>query len=183
MNTYIAEWKGWGATFRASSLKEAKQLAQFHKRQNKYKGKTIVRLKKWLGSTILSIITASDCWKKRGRKPARLSIKHFTDLKNHYMPKAVNPIFNFWIENKIANHRKYYVSDIRQLFQKWLLIKGSEWVEYYNSEQVVGSFIADKNGLNATNEPKEFTNLVTLLKPDIRNYLDGINPKTKLPIH
>jgi len=46
MKNYIAEWPNWGAEFKARNLKEAKQYASLHKRMNKYKGKTTVRLKR-----------------------------------------------------------------------------------------------------------------------------------------
>jgi hypothetical protein len=79
----------------------------------------------------------------------------------------VNPAFTFWIENKVANKRVFFISDIRQLFQKWLRTKETDWLEYYDSTAIVSSFIADKNGLNAVGEPKEFEEIRRLLKPDI----------------
>lgn len=95
--------------------------------------------------------------------------------------KSVNPIFKFWIGNKLSEERSYFVSDIRQVFQKWLLKQEIEWLKYYSSSDVVLAFITSKNGLNATHEQKDTNKLVKLLKPDYMNIINGINPVTKLP--
>lgn len=97
------------------------------------------------------------------------------------MTKEINPVFTFWVENKIANERKFFVSDMRQLFQKWLLTKKIEWVEYYGCEVVVTSFITEREGLNSTFKNSQLDELVRLLKPDYKNLLSGVNPVTKEP--
>lgn len=96
--------------------------------------------------------------------------------------KETNPVFTFWVENKTANERKYFVSDIRQVFQKWLLKQDIKWLEYYDTYIVVQSFITNKDGLNSTFENSQLEELARLLKPDYRNIMDGINPVTKLPM-
>lgn len=97
--------------------------------------------------------------------------------------KEVNPVFTFWIENKISQERKFFASDIRQLFQKWLVNKKDvEWIKYYGAESVIQSFIAAKDGLNSAFEISELEELIRLLKPDYKNIISGINPVTKLPL-
>jgi hypothetical protein len=78
----------------------------------------------------------------------------------------VNPAFDFWIENKVANKRTFFISDIRQLFQKWLTKQRKDWLIYYNSQAVVSSFIASKDGLNAVCDAKDFEQIRIMLKPD-----------------
>jgi hypothetical protein len=96
--------------------------------------------------------------------------------------KGVNQVFKFWVENKLSQERNFFVSDIRQLFQKWLLTKEISWLKYYSSQDVVLSFISDKNGLNAVHDLKDTDEIVRMLKPDYKNIVNGINPKTKLPM-
>lgn len=96
--------------------------------------------------------------------------------------KVVNPIFTFYPGNKIANKRKYFVSDIRQFFQRWLLTKDLEWIKYYGCNIVVQSFITEKEGLNSPFENNQLIQLEEYLKPDYKNIVNGINPVSKLPI-
>lgn len=98
------------------------------------------------------------------------------------MYKEANPIFIFWFENKTAQERKFYLSDLRRVFQKWLLKKDIEWLKYYDTYMVVLSFITEKEGLNSTHKNSEIDKLVKMLKPDYRNIINGINPVTKLPM-
>lgn len=91
----------------------------------------------------------------------------------------VNPTYKFWVENKIANERTFFLSDIKQQFQKWLLTKEIEWLKYYDSHTVVTTFITSKDGLNSVFENSKLDDLVRGLKPDYKNILNGINPVTK----
>lgn len=95
---------------------------------------------------------------------------------------AVNKVFTFWIENKISQERKFFVSDIRQQFQKWLNKQDIKWLEYYGCDTVVAVFITRKDGINATYENSQFDELVRLLKPDYKNIVNGIDPVSKLPM-
>lgn len=83
----------------------------------------------------------------------------------------VNPAFDFWIENKVENKRTFFISDVRQLFQKWLPKQKKEWVEYYSSSQVILFFIGAKDGLNAVCDQKYADEICRLLKPDYKKYL------------
>ena len=85
--------------------------------------------------------------------------------------KNVNPTFKFWIENKIANEGTFFVSDIRQQFEKWLKKKETDWIEYYGYEQVISYFIGDKDGLNSVGELDRFQELVGFLKPEYKKRL------------
>lgn len=85
--------------------------------------------------------------------------------KAQKLGNPANPAFTFWIENKIANKTAFFISDLKQLFEKWLNKQEKDWLQYYSSEQVVRSFITAKDGINAVNEEKEFPELLTFLKP------------------
>lgn len=85
--------------------------------------------------------------------------------------KQVNPSFKFWYENKVADERNYFISDIIQQFQKWLKKKERDWLAYYGTEQVVTFFIGDKEGLNSVCEQKDVPELVRRMKPALREHL------------
>lgn len=99
------------------------------------------------------------------------------------MAKQVNPVYTFYPENKISNECKLFLSDIRQVFQKWLLTRDIDWIKYYGCSIVVQTFITDKSGLNSPFENSQLINLERQLKPDYENIINGINPVSKTPMH
>mgnify|MGYP000982980974 CR=1 FL=1 len=95
--------------------------------------------------------------------------------------RVANPTFRFYPGNKIANERNFFVSDIRQLFQKWLLKQDINWLSHYGHYITVQTFITSKEGLNSPFENSQLEELDRLLKPDYINIMNGVNPVTKLP--
>lgn len=83
----------------------------------------------------------------------------------------VNPAFTFYRENKTTQEVKYFVSDLRNMFQKWLRTKEREWLEYYDTYMVVSTFLTAKDGVNSTYNNSEIDEIVRLLKPDYLNAL------------
>lgn len=75
--------------------------------------------------------------------------------------------FNFWKENKIANHFKLSDNEISKQFKNWLQQKETEWINYYSSDRIIRFFITDKTGLNSVHEENEFSELYNILYPVI----------------
>lgn len=87
------------------------------------------------------------------------------------MEKKSETYHTFWIENKVANEQEVPESQIIERFERWLVLKGRDWVEHYDSQTTVTCFIADKKGMNASFKFSTVGSLVTLLKPYIKAYL------------
>ena len=81
--------------------------------------------------------------------------------------KEANPVFTLWIGN--SEKTKFFISDIKNVFKKWLSDHSKTFLEYYKSEMIVLFFLADKKGLNATWNQKDFKELYRLMKPDYLN--------------
>jgi hypothetical protein len=78
--------------------------------------------------------------------------------------------FDFWRENKTTRHFQLTENELLQLFPQWLNTKDIEWINYYNSERVIRSFITEDNGLNSVHEQTQFEDLYKLLQPQIIKY-------------
>lgn len=85
--------------------------------------------------------------------------------------KIVNPSFKFWIDNKTANERVFFVSDLKQVFEKWLRTRDRDWLDYYDSRSIILYFVTDKSGLSSTIDQKDTQELVRLLKPELQKAL------------
>jgi len=92
-------------------------------------------------------------------------------MKKKFNVEVVNPVFTFWRENKVANEFKVFASDLRQQFQKWLMIKDKQWIEYYGPEQVILSFLTSKDGLNSTFDQSQFEDIYRILRPEFKIHL------------
>lgn len=92
-------------------------------------------------------------------------------MKKKFNIEVVNPQFTFWRENKVANEFKIFASDLRQQFQKWLIKKEKEWIEYYGSEQVIVCFLTAKDGLNSTFDQDQFQDIYKVLRTEFKIHL------------
>jgi len=81
--------------------------------------------------------------------------------------KEANPVFTLWIGN--SEKTEFYISDIKNVFKKWLSDQDKTYLGNYSSEMIIRFFLADKKGLNATWDKKDFDELYRLLKPDYLN--------------
>lgn len=82
-----------------------------------------------------------------------------------------NKLFKFWLENRCDGEFELSEVEIRHRFRAFIASKGRDWADYYNSEQVTLSFIADKEGLNSVFEPNDLEAIRLIIKPDYRAYV------------
>lgn len=96
--------------------------------------------------------------------------------KKSFKVEAINPVFTFWRENKVANEFKLLASEMKPKFLDWLITKEKTWVDYYGSEQVIIAFITDKDGLNSTFDQSQFNEIYKCLRPDFKLHITKDQP-------
>lgn len=77
--------------------------------------------------------------------------------------------FNFWKENKTANHFQLSAAEIADRFDKWLESQDKEAFAQYPAERTIRNFITDKDGLNSVFEENEYDSIHKELVPRITN--------------
>lgn len=73
--------------------------------------------------------------------------------------------FNFWKENKKANHFTLTDSELEQRFTEWLGKQDNDWLTHYMSDVIINCFISREDGLNSVNEPDEYAMITIVLIP------------------
>lgn len=74
--------------------------------------------------------------------------------------KSGKDVFNFWLENKIANHYILTSQELITKFKEWLPKQSKEWLGYYgwDTPAIVQQFVSSPDGLNSIGNCTEKVN-------------------------
>jgi len=78
--------------------------------------------------------------------------------------------FDFWLENKTAQHYDLDTVSLQERFNAWLPTKKMEWIKYYSSDRIILDFITSKEGLNSVFEQVQFPEIYKILYPELRKF-------------
>lgn len=80
-------------------------------------------------------------------------------------------LFTFWKENKVANLFQLDSNELSFKFKAWCATMSIDWLQYYSTDVIVRTFIADHKGLNSVGKESEFTDILSTLKPAYKSYM------------
>ena len=83
-------------------------------------------------------------------------------------------LFTFWRENKVANVFQLESDEVTRRFRTWLATRSQDWLEYYSTDIIVRTFIADHKGLNSVGKESEINDLLSTLKPAYKSYMSNL---------
>jgi hypothetical protein len=86
-----------------------------------------------------------------------------------------NPTFEIFYGNDKDKSATVFISDIKNVFNKWLFKRDRDWIVYSPYEIVVCTFLADKDGMNCSWHKKDFDEIVRLCVKNIKEHSNRIN--------
>jgi hypothetical protein len=93
--------------------------------------------------------------------------------------KMTFEIFSFWKDNKKSGFFRLTKEELIEQFKEWLPSKDVSWHEYYSTMDALNCFISEKLSAigNTDNDFAEYEQMIQILKPVRRIYIDAIFKK------
>lgn len=86
---------------------------------------------------------------------------------------VVNPTFEIFYGNNLDKKAIVFISDIKNVFKKWLFKRSIDWLINLPYETVVSVFLSDKDGMNCQWHKKDFNEIVRLCTKNIKERING----------